>query len=449
MPAEIYGTRLGEPDHTIAVRFVDASLLLLALALVLSDTMTRSYFSIIFFGDSAFGAFLMINFGVILFFAGVAALRGDLFILTIFAAIATFFLCYYLYFIVSADRPLDFNSLGGYYGTLAVIVFYELARQKLLPLTMRLIFLVYAAYLVIYAILVMAGLLGLDISFASQKVTVDISDPDRENRIFMFAAAATYVAAYSVSKLKQRIQLGYILTLALAGFTAYLSLMRTFILYSLLVVVLYLWTGRMKLVQRLSFLGSVLIAAYLTYGIVDPGFNPYRFSVTDVTTLARAYQFDVVADYVRKAPIFGIGLPDATDGLTYFLGKEIFPSDLGIVGIWFQFGIAGVVLLGIVPIYISCVQDVNRSNSLLGEVDTLTLSLTGCIIGLVGGAELYIDSALLFSLIFANTLYNGRVAGLLATERRQWHGTRRLRRTGGRRTQESFQLSEREIGRMP
>ena len=177
-----------------------------------------------------------------------------------------------------------------------------------------------------------------------------------------------------------------------------------------MVFLLYLSTRRMKLVQRVSFIGNLLIAAYLMYGIFDPGFNPYWFGTTDDLTLARAYEFDVVAEYVRNAPVFGIGLPDATEGLTHFLGKVIFPSDLSIVGIWFQFGIVGVVLLGIAPVYISCIQDVRLSSPLIGEVDARTLSLAGCVIGLIGGMDLYIGSALLFSLIFANTLYNAPVS---------------------------------------
>ena len=410
MPAEIYVRQIGQRDHSVAGRCIDAALLLLLLVLVISDTMTRSYFSIIFLGDSSFGEFLTVNFGIILLFAGIAALQGDLFILLIFIATAIFFLCYYLYFIVSADRPLNFNSLGGYYGVLAVIVFYVLARHKLLPLTMRIIFLVYVAYLAAYAMLSLAGLLGLQVSFASEKVTVDIADTDRENRVFMLQAAAIYVAAYSVSKLQERIQIGYILTLALAGIAAYLSATRTLILCSLLVFILYLSTGRMKLVQRVSFIGNLLIAIYLMYGIFDPGFNPYWFGTIDDSTLARAYEFDVVAEYVRNAPVFGIGLPDATEGLTHFLGKVIYPSDLSIVGIWFQFGIVGMVLLGIAPVYISCIQDLRRSSQLIGEVDARTLSLAGCVIGLIGGMDLYLGSALLFSLIFANTLYNAPVS---------------------------------------
>ncbi len=409
MPAEIYVSRIDQPSHRIPGRLIDDGVLALALALVVSDTVTRSYFSIIFFGDASFGAFLVINFWVILLFVGIAALRGDIFILVVFFGIAAFFLCYYLYFIIGAGRPLNFNPLGGYYGALTVIVFYQLAVRKLLPSIMKMIFLVYAAYLVAYAILALAGPLGLDVSFASEKAPVDLSDPDRENRLSLYQAAAIYVAAYSVSQLKERIHIGYILTFSLAAAAAFLSMTRTLMICSVLVFILYLSTVRMKLVQWVSFVGSLLTAAYLMYGIFDPGFNPYWFGANDESTLARKYQFDIVAEYVRNAPIFGIGLPDADEGLTYYLGKVIYPPDLAIVGIWFQFGIVGVVWLGIAPVYVSCIQDVKRCGAHIGEVNARTLALAGCIMGLIGGEYLYTVSALLFSLILANKLYIARV----------------------------------------
>ena len=409
MPAEIYIRQIGQRDHGIAGRCIDAGLLLLTLVLVVSDTM-----KILFFDH--FSRRLLVwrvldgQLRVILLFAGIAALQGDLFILIIFLATATFFLCYYLYFIVNADRPLNFNSLGSYYGVLAVIVFYVLARHKLLPLTIENHFPCLCGVPGRLCDLSQAGLLGLQVSYAYQKAVVDIADTDSENRVFMLQAAAIYVAAYSVSKLQDGIQIGYILTLALAGVAAYLSATRTLIVCSLLVFVLYLSTGRMKLVERLQLYRKSADCHISDVRHLDPGFNPYWFGTTGDLILARAYEFDVVAEYVRNAPVFGIGLPDATEGLTHFLGKVIYPSDLSIVGIWFQFGIVGMVLLGIAPDYISCIQDVRRSSQLIGEADARTLSLAGCVIGLIGGMDLYIGSALLFSLIFANTLCNAPVS---------------------------------------
>jgi hypothetical protein len=402
MLAEAPVKRTGQPG--------DAGLLLLTFALVVSDTMTRSYFSIIFLGDAAFGTFLMINFAIILIFAGVALLGRDLFILAIFLAIAAFFLGYYLYFILGAHRPVNFNSLGTYYGMLTVIVFYELAKRGLLRAVIKMIFFVYVAYLIAYSVLSLAIQFGVDVPLTSEKVTVDISDPDRADRLFMFLCASGYVAAYSVSKLKEKFRVLYLATFALAGLAAYLSMFRLLLVCSLVVFTLYVATGQMRLVQRVSFVVYLLMSAYLAFGVLDLDFNPYWFGSSDMSTLARKYQFDIVVDYIREFPIFGIGLPDATEGLIYYLGKEVYPSDLGIVGIWFQFGLVGVVILGGWVIYISCLHDTEGSSAFLGPVDARTLSLTGCIIALSLSNDVFIGSALLFSLIFASMLYGAQIS---------------------------------------
>jgi hypothetical protein len=416
MSAEIFVRSIGQTGRSIANRYTDAGLLLLTFILVISDTLTRSYFSIIFFGDASFGAFLMINYVVILIFAGMAALRRDLYILTIFLAITAFFVGYYLYYIYGTGRPLNFNPLGTYYGMLTVIVFYELARRRLLPAAMKMIFFVFVGYLAAYSALSLAIQLGVNVPLVSQKVTLDISDPDRAGRIAMFLVSAAYVAAYSVSRLKVKFSLGYLATCTLTAGAAYLSMSRLLIGSSLAILLLYLVMGRLRLIQRLSFIGYLLNAAYLVYGVLDSEFNPYWFGSSDMSTLARKYQFDIVVAYIRDFPFFGIGLPDATEGLTYYLGKVIFPSDLGIVGIWFQFGLFGVAVLGGFMIYISCLQNTERSSKFVGSLNASTLALTGCIIALGLANEIFIGSAPMFSLIFANTLHNARASA--ATERR-------------------------------
>ena len=401
--------RTNNRPRDIAGQYINVALLSLMFILLISDTATRSYFSIIFFGDDAFGAFLKVSFGVILIFTAIACFQMDIIILAVFAAIVAFFVSYYLYFIIGAGRPTNFNSLGGYYGVLTVIVFYELAKRNLLPAAMKIIFFVYVAYLVAYTLLSLGDLVGIDISLASKKVTIDISDPSRRGRLYIFHGAAAYVAMYSASKLWEKFRIRYLMTFALAFFAAYLSMSRVFMICLVVVSLLFVVTRRLTLVQRFSFFGYLLVSAYLIFGIFDPSFNPYWFGATDSSTLAREYQYVTVAQYIREFPLFGVGLPDATEGLTQYLGRIIFPSDLGIVGVWFQFGIVGTAVIGGLAMYIICFQNIERSSAVLGEVNARTLSLTGCVIGLGGCHDLYVGMAILFSLIFANTLYNARL----------------------------------------
>src|SRR6478672_420673 len=152
--------RTNNRPHDIASQYINFALLSLMCILLISDTATRSYFSIIFFGDEAFGTFLKVSFGVILIFTAIACFQRDINILAVFAVIVAFFVSYYLYFIIGTGRPINFNSLGGYYGVLTVIVFYELAKRNLLPAAMKIIFFVYVAYLLAYSILSLGDLVG-------------------------------------------------------------------------------------------------------------------------------------------------------------------------------------------------------------------------------------------------------------------------------------------------
>lgn len=393
--------------------FISALLLGATLILMVFDTATQSLFNIILFGDNALGPSLMICFCVIVLFAGIAILQRDIYILIIFAFIIGFFLSYYLYFIIGTNRPLNFNTLGSYYGLLTVIVFYVLEKYGLLPAAMKCLFFVYSAYLVMYlalAVLVDPARLA---SIISQKFTFVLTDVERGTRIFMHSAAASYVAMYSTAKLQEKFRLQYIVTWGLACGALYLSFSRGLVLCVGSIFILYIIIRRIKFVQYFSFITYLLVAVYLSIGVFEPSFNPYLISQSDTSAVARSYEFQVVVPYIREYPIFGIGLPDAQPGLTHYLGMpEVNPEDLGIIGIWLTFGLVGVAIVGIVAIYFCCMQDFTRSAAVLGLANARALSLIGCVLALytVSSANnLLSASALVFSLILANTLYNSRV----------------------------------------
>ncbi len=419
MLASLLSARQMNPGSArrVSAYYVGAFLLSAMSILLVVDISVISYFTIIFFGDTAVGPCLMVCFCVILLFAGIALFERDIFILTVFAAIIAFFLFYYLYFIFGANRPLNFNALGSYYSVLAVVVFYVLAKRNLLPAAMKILFYVYTAYLMAYPIIVFLYAVGA-IDIESKKTFVVLVDQERGARLFLYEGAAAYVAMYSMSKLQEKFRSSYLVVFGLASFAAYLSMSRVFILCSVFVLALYAATRRLKLVQRVCFLAYLLVALYLVIGIFDPSFNPYSFSDTDTSTLARRNEYEILVPYIRNFPFLGIGLPDATPGLTQYLGAVAYPSDVGIIGVWFMYGLVGVLVIGVLIVYISCIQNLDRSSSVLGAANARTLSLTGCIIGLyeITSHDLYGRSALIFSLIFANTLYNAR---LFAAMRRQ------------------------------
>ena len=387
----------------------NALLLSAMLLLMVVDTSLMSLMTIIFFGDSAVALNLMICFCIIIFFVGIAFLQKDLSILALLATIIVFFVSYYLYFIFGANRPLSFNALGSYYGVLTVIVFYVLAKRNLLSAAMKILFCIYAGYLVLYVVTVLVYGPEVFSRFISEKASAILTDQERGTRLFMHLGAAAYVSMYSVSKL-QEVRPHYLATFGLAAFAMYLSASRFFILCVAMVFVFYVVTRRLKFVQYLCFFVYLSVSTYLIIGVFDSDFNPYTFSNTDMSILARRYEYDIIVEYIRQYPFFGIGLPDGSLGLIHYIGQVVYPTDIGIVGIWFQFGLVGVAVFGVVVSYICFIQNVERTSAVLGAADARTLSLTGCILGLYGAtSDLFGGFAPLVCLILANTFYNSRL----------------------------------------
>lgn len=179
----------------------------------------------------------------------------------------------------------------------------------------------------------------------------------------------------------------------------------------IMVSLLYLIGLRIRLVQYVSFAICLAGTAYLIAGIFLPDFNPYSFSDTDTSTLARYREFEIMAQYIRDYTLFGIGIPDAIDGLTHYLGQEVYPNDINVIGVWFEFGLVGVLMLGAL-FYACCVQNVDRSTAALGLTKAHTLALVGCVIALNGvSSDMFGAVSPLWSLILANTIYNARFAG--------------------------------------
>ena len=245
--------------------------------LLVFDTATGSFLEIIFFGDAALGVCLMVCFCVILVFVGIAFLQKDLFILTLFAALVALFLAYYLYFIVGASRPFNFNALGSWYGMLTIIVFYELAKRNLLSATIKVFFYVYAAYVLVYSVLVVLHTEGIFVPGVSHKMQVILNDPNRGSRLTILAVAPPYVAIYSIVKLQEKLRLRYFFIFGVAAFALAISLSRGMIICSVFVLALYIVTRRMTFVQYFSFLTYLLVCAYLVIGVFDPMFDPYSF----------------------------------------------------------------------------------------------------------------------------------------------------------------------------
>ena len=174
-----------------------------------------------------------------------------------------------------------------------------------------------------------------------------------------------------------------LLTLCLAAAAIALSISRVLIVTDAVVVLLFFAVRRPTMNSSAAFGVYVALAIYLCWGIVFSDFNPFDFSSTDSSTLYRRGEFTIMAEYIRQNPLFGIGLYDNVEGLAYLTGRALlFPSDIGIVGTCFMFGVTGAIFFGIFPAIICCFQRVRGHSQTLPRVERTALLLVGASVGI-------------------------------------------------------------------
>lgn len=233
-----------------------------------------------------------------------------------------------------------------------------------------------------------------------------ISDQDeRGARVFLYAAVAAIAYFYWLYRIMKRVtytSLFYFLTTALASA---LSLSRVYLLIILCLSVLYFLFSRtwhIALAARVIFL---TVTAYIMFGFIDLSFNPFAPFATDMSGAYRAYEYNVVRHVILREPLFGFGVPPDLKFTRPFLGEQdIFPSDLGAIGVWFDLGIGGFL------VFLFLMWVCSRPLRSLEERYGWPLFLSGCMstaygaiapTAMAGGATL---TALIFGLAVSRVL---------------------------------------------
>ncbi|NNM71277.1 hypothetical protein [Enterovirga aerilata] len=182
-----------------------------------------------------------------------------------------------------------------------------------------------------------------------------------------------------------------------------ISLSRVFILLTGFMTLLYLVRMPRPAISALSVLVFGTTSLVLLAGILDPSFNPFSALSADSSGTARAIEFEVAQDFLRESPLLGVGLAPTPYEVGFATGNYFFAaSDLGLVGVWWDFGLLGM-LLFVTGALIAC-----SWNSLLGPRYAWPFFLSGCLIaayGCISPTLFYPGGATVFALILGLWLY--------------------------------------------
>jgi len=385
-------------------------MIFLGIVLIICDIFIASRFYSFTFGESSRIIFMSIALAIIACFLLYSFLEQDLVPVILTVCLLGIFVAYMYLFSAKSGRDININAFAQIYGILSFAVFYQMARHRIIHQFLNIMMIIISIYLVIYCILATLYYMGIIDSLESDDVYTVLYDKERGNRLFLAGGLTTFVLAYAATRLTDRIQIAHLLLLALAFTASILSWSRVFIVVNVILVLIYFTLRSVRPIQIISFCAFLSICAYLIYGILAPPFNPFDFSQTDTSTLYRRQEFILLSEYIRNNPIFGVGLYDSEAGLYYYLGRSlIFPSDLGIVGIWFMFGLVGVFIFGLLPAYLCFYPRIDRRRTGATVADVRTCTFVGCSIGISAASTMNMFNgadSLMFGMLLGLTVFS-------------------------------------------
>jgi hypothetical protein len=332
------------------------------------------------------------------YFTARAFMRVDFLELSIFVSIAALSFFYLASFSAEFNTEMNANALAWIYGVVSFIVFYQFIRSGQLPLIVNLIFYYAMTYTILYLVTVIFLISetfprGAALEYLREGHIV-LSDVSRGDRLFLVLFMAGFAYLYCLARIRDSFSFLYLILAAIALAAIVLSLSRAFIAVTLLISCLYIVRIPLSIIKVLSFSLFLAVSSYLIYCVLDPLANPYSFSAVDDSTIARRLAFEVARYYIMRYPILGAGYPN--EDFTRF--ERLSPGDLGPVGIWFMFGLVGLVLY-VYSVYICCFQKPNVNSGQIGaRLAAHALTLTGCGVGLYAciGPEVWFDSGPIF-----------------------------------------------------
>jgi hypothetical protein len=283
--------------------------------------------------------------GVMICFARGMIFSGSVTLLSLFSV--------WLYlFIFSQNAQLEFTWSGGEYVGISLFSVMALTiRDRSFERVMLWFYYAccgYAAFYVVLSLALKAGL--LDVAGTSRILT-GADDAGRSDRLNCAAAAIIFGLTYSVAHLVRTPRLHYYLITVLFCLVWYLTSSRAISAVLIVVIVAYVFSRNVKLMGRWSFLAFVAGTIFSVALMYWPEFNPFiRFY--DQSALVRINSISIASTSMSDFWLFGAGIAFGEDGykplsgITYF-----FPSDIGMIGHLYVYGVFGLALYCLVCYY--------------------------------------------------------------------------------------------------
>ncbi|MBQ0820533.1 hypothetical protein KBI52_09995 [Microvirga sp. HBU67558] len=292
--------------------------------------------------------------------------------------------------------PSPITTALQFFPVLSFTVFFSLANSELRQYTCRTYYYISQLYVFIYLLASICYIFNILPTNILRSLV--LTDVERGERLFFYPAAMALCWFFSLSSVRRNISATSITLLAINGIANVLTLSRVYLLCLLAISLVYIATSERRIIRFLSLSALFLTSAVLVYGIIDTRWNPFELFSGDSSGGARALEYRTAQHFLRLYPIAGIGIEPSSYEVGFLTGNYYFAAgDLGAVGVWWNFGLCGL-LLFLVASIISC-QPIRN----LDTKFQWPFFLTGCLIAAYGSIAPVIFAAggsTFFALIF-------------------------------------------------
>lgn len=312
------------------------------------------------------------------------------------AGLATMLLINQLFVFSDLSKALvSFNAIFQFIWLVTFVIFFVMSRDGHRQYIVETLFFYATIYTVAYSFVALcyqAGILSQD--FLKPLIMEDL---ERGQRLFNYSSATAFAWFGWLCRARYRPNLTTISMVMICGLSVYLTLSRVFILF--LVIISFAFLFRLALVYVKVICLSALwsLSAISLYGFFDGSWNPFELFAGDSSGSFRMMEYNVARYLLWQNPLFGLGIAPTAADAWRLINQEFFAAgDLGVIGVWFDFGLIGL-LLFFIGSHICC-----RHISGVSQGYALPLRLTGCLLagyGCIAPVIFYAAGATYFAVL--------------------------------------------------
>jgi hypothetical protein len=278
-----------------------------------------------------------------------------------------------------SHQPGNINSIAQYYPMLSFIVFANFITVDINRL-LRIVYIYATIYVIVY--LVSSVMIHLSMMPEYLVSRMAQSDVERGARIPIIAKTTLYCLYYSYFHFSSTKKRSFSLMTIICILTLMISQSRLLLIILLSVSVFSIIMPGRKSISYFSFGIFLALSFVILYGIVDLHWNPFAIFGDDSSARVRTRAYDTVRNIIINYPILGAGIAASDEAMAIFtLDETLSAADLGPIGIWFLFGIIGLIFY-VISVYIQCFC--TRSGGCGSVSNNKALQYTSCVIGLFG-----------------------------------------------------------------